>query len=384
MTEFYQDREQTKAKHEILRRYLESFAHKVVRTYGSIDFVDAFCGPWEERDVTGLTDTSIGIALEKLNKVAETLEKVDKPKIRCIFNEKDSNAFRKLAEFVDQNRQRFPLLEIHMLHGEFEQNAFEIERLSQNKFMLLFVDPTGWSGFSPEALKTLIGQRESEVIINFMRSFVERFLCPPGPDQEIRLAEVLGAKRAQALSGQYVGIEKLENELVAVLKNDFGFRFAASSPIHNPDKDQIQFKLFYATHHPAGMEVMRDSEFKALSEHDQERFRKTQDSRQQSLFGEEPQVLGPYLRKRKEHLHNLSSHIRKRLSGSSHALKFMNLRAELQQTHYLREAEIKDCIVTLANEGAIEPTWEKRNGRRPGSEDHIFLTDEGKLDARSD
>ncbi|WP_421701130.1 three-Cys-motif partner protein TcmP [Aliiroseovarius sp.] len=373
MNGLYKDREQTEAKHEILRRYLESFAHKVGRTYETIDYVDAFCGPWEERDSKDLSDTSIAIALGKLQSVAETLDTNGRKRIRCIFNEKTAKSFAKLQAYVEANRGKFPLLEIHTLHGTFENNAGKIKELATHKFMLLFVDPTGWSGFSPDALGTLIGQRNSEVIINFMRSFIVRHLCPPGPEQMDRLTDLLGEKRAKRLAGQHLPITKIEEELFEVLKDDLGFRFAAKSPIHNPDKDQVHFHLFYGTHHPAGMQVMRDAEYKALSQHDRNRFEKKEDQYQFSLFGEDLEVQGPYLQARQEHASGLAGAILKRLQTSSPSLKFATLRAEMQETHYLKEAEIKDVVVELADAGKIEPTWKLRKGRRPKDDDCIYL-----------
>jgi len=71
LNDFYRDREQSQAKHEILRRYLTPFANKILHAWPSIDFIDGFAGPWENRDEDGFSDTSIGIALETLSRVAE-------------------------------------------------------------------------------------------------------------------------------------------------------------------------------------------------------------------------------------------------------------------------------------------------------------------------
>ena len=79
MSEFlYDEREQTKAKHDLLRRYLERFAYKILHGYGAADFIDGFSGPWENKDRRRFRDTSFGIALETLNTAAANLaEHVD-------------------------------------------------------------------------------------------------------------------------------------------------------------------------------------------------------------------------------------------------------------------------------------------------------------------
>lgn len=46
MTDPYTGREQTKAKHFILKRYLQALAFKVLR-YFDITYVDGFSGPWK-------------------------------------------------------------------------------------------------------------------------------------------------------------------------------------------------------------------------------------------------------------------------------------------------------------------------------------------------
>jgi hypothetical protein len=44
----YLNREQTKAKHFILRRYLQALVFKVLR-YFDVAYVDGFSGPWETK-----------------------------------------------------------------------------------------------------------------------------------------------------------------------------------------------------------------------------------------------------------------------------------------------------------------------------------------------
>ena len=143
----YDEREQTKAKHDLLRRYLERFAYKILHGYGAADFIDGFSGPWENKDRTRFRDTSFGIALETLNTAAANLAEQGKPaRVRCIFNEKDTAAAKDLADFVERVRPEFPHVEIHALTGSFEDNAPRIDRLATHPFRLVFVDPTGWTG----------------------------------------------------------------------------------------------------------------------------------------------------------------------------------------------------------------------------------------------
>jgi len=172
----YVGREQTLAKHDILRRYLEPFSIKILPAWKSIDFIDGFSGPWENTDKENLSDTSIGISLRILSGVAEASGHTSQsPRIRCIFNEKDRKTYSRLLDYIERARIEFPLIEIKTFQGEFSENAAAIRKAANNAYQLLFVDPTGYTGFPPSAL-SLFGNRSSEIIVNFMRSFMERFV----------------------------------------------------------------------------------------------------------------------------------------------------------------------------------------------------------------
>jgi hypothetical protein len=60
----YSDREQTKAKHFILKRYLQALAFKVLRFY-DITYVDGFSGPWKSQ-TEDFADSSFMIAISVL------------------------------------------------------------------------------------------------------------------------------------------------------------------------------------------------------------------------------------------------------------------------------------------------------------------------------
>ena len=196
----YQNREQTEAKHAILRRYLVPFAQKILRTYGSLDFIDGFSGPWENRDEDRLTDTSIGIALETLSAVVEDVRRTQPAaKVCCIFNELNGKAFTKLSEFVERHGSNFPSVDVRIFQGRFEDNASVIRSASTNRFRLLFVDPKGYTGFPPSVLSEFKG-RNTEIFVNVMRSFLVRFVSGAHEDSRaIAFGSALWSRRFQAI-----------------------------------------------------------------------------------------------------------------------------------------------------------------------------------------
>lgn len=375
MPDFYFDREQSEAKHDILRRYLTPFAHKILSRWKSIDFIDGFAGPWDNVDEEELSDTSIGIALKTLSEVAESKGHSPRDRrIRCQFNEAKSSAFDKLKAFIDRSRVSFPLLKIEIYKGKFSDNAYQIRRDANHQFQLLFVDPTGYTGFPPSSLEPFRG-RSSEVIVNFMRSFIERFVSGDHEDRAKALAGLVGKRRADFLLETGLTIERLEAEYLSMLRGDLGYRYAAMSPIHNPNRDQIHFNLAYATHSPIGLDEMRRAEFAALSIHDRRRFEKHDDSQTEDLFGGALEVHGPYSKARMAHRKSVPTRVRELLTGKPEGMPFSEVAALLQQTLYLRSSEISDAIVEMSASGEIEPSWVARRGLKPRNDDRIIISD---------
>lgn len=377
MDNLYVGREQSLAKHNILRQYIEPFAFKIVQQWDSLDFVDCFSGPWKNNDSVTLSDTSIGVSLRTLSGVAEKLgHTVENRRIRCIFNEADPLSYALLQKFVEAHRDSYPLLEIKIFSGKFEDNAPQIKAACKSRFQLLFVDPTGWTGFSPEALSLFKG-RSTEVIVNMMRSFIARFVSGDHEHRDVALAGLVGEKRARYLIDTGLTIKTVEEEYLRMLRGTLGYKYAGFSPIHNPDKNEIQFNLAYATHHPAGMEVMRQAEFTALTDHDRIRYDKSKDNATPDLFSDfenELEILGPYLRQRKLHLSNAANVITSVVSENPRGLPFDEVAALAQQSLYLKQSEISDVITEMASQGLIKPTWKERNGRKPVKKDLIAFS----------
>jgi len=368
LNDFYFNREQSQAKHDILRRYLVPFANKILSKWPSVDFIDGFSGPWRNVDTDNLTDTSIGIALSTLSEVAEKKGHTSSDQqIRCIFNEADPEAYARLKSFVDRSKRDFPLLKVNIFEGKFEKNAVKIKQAADHSFQLLFVDPTGYSGFPPSSLLHFKG-RSSEIIVNFMRSFIERFVSGDHEANISALIGLVGEKRARFLQDTGLTINTVEKEYLKMLRSDLGYKFAGYSPIHNPDKNEIHFNLAYGTNHFAGMEVMRNAEFGALTDHDRRRFQKSLIAKGNDLFGEmldEMEILGPYLRVRKKHLQTAERVLLQLISEHPQGLDFSELAASAQQSLFLKRAELGDVIGEMAKANLVKATWLDRGGKKP-------------------
>lgn len=141
--EYYKGREQTYLKHFFLERYLERVTYNIGSFANEFVYVDGFSGPWKSGD-EALDDTSFMIAIKKLREVRDGLAKVGRtPKIRCMFVEKEPGPYRALEAAVRDVTD----IQIETLNGEFEHSIPEVLKFVGNAFSLVFIDPTGWTGF---------------------------------------------------------------------------------------------------------------------------------------------------------------------------------------------------------------------------------------------
>src|SRR5437867_2328429 len=169
---YYRGREQTYLKHFFLERYLERVAYVIGYSQPQFVYVDGFSGPWKSEG-EAFQDTSFIIAINQLRRVRDGLAKIGKqPRIRCLFIEKDPKAFGALEKAIS-NVSDF---EAKALPGEFEKLIPDILRFIGQSFALVFIDPSGWTGFGLEKIKPILQHRPCEVLVNFMFDYINRFL----------------------------------------------------------------------------------------------------------------------------------------------------------------------------------------------------------------
>lgn len=361
MDEFlYGEREQTKAKHDLLRRYLERFAYKILYGFGAVDFIDGFSGPWANKDRTRFRDTSFGIALETLNTVAAALsEQGRSARVRCIFNEKDPVAAQDLAGYVARVRPEFPHVEIHALSGSFEDGAPRIDRLATHPFRLVFVDPTGWTGYPLDALRTVC-KGHCELILNFMHEHIQRHLHHPSEGRERWLRALVGDDIAAELAGRELPAEDIREAVLRMFKTELRFTYACHSPIEMVEKRRLHFSMIYGTSAEEGVFVLREAERSALPDH--EWTVKDRRARGQlSMFDDEEHSPGPYGTLRRGHLADLPALVAELARQTGDApWAFERFAAAIMEKHYVSRTEVKKQIAELARQGLIMPTWKAR------------------------
>jgi three-Cys-motif partner protein len=107
MENAYLNREQTEAKHYILKNYLRTMANKIFEGgFDSLAYIDGFSGPWKSA-TEDYSDTSFMIALRELQAVVDQyLQRGKSKKIRCFFVEENKTAFQEMQQAVSLKCER--------------------------------------------------------------------------------------------------------------------------------------------------------------------------------------------------------------------------------------------------------------------------------------
>lgn len=263
--EDYTGRGQTYVKHLFLREYLLALAFKILQSpYIKPDFlyVDGFSGPWRS-EATSHTDTSFNVALSVLTDVAQQLRAGGKTlRMRAVFVEKNPESFAAMAQAV----KRFDAVGTIVIFGEFEDAIDEIVRLVDGAFVFSFVDPTGWTGLALDRIAPLLRLR-GEVLINFMTNSVNRHLgleSVRGGFNQYFGGVGWEREYLDALKAHQTREEAVRLTYLSRLKSICRYDYVGTTRVRFQDRQRTYFHLAYGTRHPAGMEVFRTVEKKAV------------------------------------------------------------------------------------------------------------------------
>ena len=384
MTDPYCGREQTRAKHFILERYLQALAFKVL-TFSDVTYVDGFSGPWRT-ETEDFSDSSFMIAIRTLLEVQEKMhrERGIKRNIRCFFSEENPNTFTRLERSVRQFHMPDDGFEIKTYSGKFENAVAEIQAFIGSSFPLIFIDPTGWTGYPLDKIKPLFDRNKCEVLINFMFDFLNRFTYSQDEATVRSIDPILGGPGWQnhldpGLS-RGLAVEKLFRE---TLKGVGSFKYVVSTKIDKATEDRLHFFITYATKHLEGLRVFRQTEYDARRLHERnranakERRRRARTGMADLFSDHQASVKEATIEEIVEEQSALATvELIAILSRSSH-LRFDSVVGELLERYMLRETNIKDICVELAAAGQIENTWGKGK-RKPSDESLIKLKAESE------
>ena len=383
MADPYSGREQTQAKHYILERYLQALAYKVL-SFNDLTYVDGFSGPWQTA-TEDFSDSSFMIAIRTLLDVQEQIRaraSPDRtnPKIRCYFSESNFDTFKNLQRAVSPHHRPADGFEVETYYGRFEDAVDDIDAYIGRSFPLIFIDPTGWTGYPFERIKKLfVSRQRCEVLINFMSDFVYRFSHRDNEKIVQSLNEILGGpgweSRLDTTLPRGLALEKLFRE---ALKASGGFLSVVSAKIERATTDRTHFSIMYATKQLPGLKVFRETEYKALHFHGENKAI-AKERRREEQTGISDMFAAGHATVKEESIAELVAQQEEEASATLLAylrihgeVRFDLVLTKLLEEYMLRETNIKDMCVRMAKAGKIENTWGKGN-RKPRDTSSIRL-----------
>lgn len=261
---WYEGREPALVKHTFLDTYMPAQIPKVVSWADTFAYVDLFAGPWQSKS-GDFSDTSFGIALRHMSEAKAKQASLGKSvKMVAHLVEKDPNNYSMLVEAV----KRFPKVETRSYPGTAEQHADTIAAaIPSNAFRFVVIDPKGIPDV--RRFRRLIEPRNTEVLLNFMLQFANRFASSQDrmPTLEGWLGNLQDGSEWRSIFAALSGAEReaaISERARLALKEMGNYQFAPALTVDETHVDRTLYKLIFLTRHSAGMRVFRDAHLRAL------------------------------------------------------------------------------------------------------------------------
>jgi three-Cys-motif partner protein len=284
-------------------------------------------------------------------------------RIRCFFSETDPTAYAQMVAAVSPFNNPAEGFEIKTYHGRFEDAVDEINAFIGKSFPLIFIDPTGWTGYPIAKLKPLFARPKCEVVINFMYEFINRFANSDDPDIVASLDPILGGPgwrdRLDSSLPRGAAVEKLFRETIADALN---LPFVVSTRIDKATAERPHFFLTYGTKNREGLIVFRDTEYAALREHAKNRAQASERKRVEKT-GIDDLFADHHAEVREATIDSIVDEQKARAKDrllivlERGPVPFAKVVEGILRSFMLRETHVKDICVALAKEGQIENSW---------------------------
>lgn len=375
----YAGREQSYVKHVFLESYLERLVHKTASTFQHIVYVDGFAGPWQSANER-FEDTSFGIALNALRRAKATWKSQRRDvQMSAHLVEREPSAYQHLARVPS----RYPDIDVRTYNEDFLIALPAVMKaIPARAFTFFFIDPKGWR-IRLHDLAPLLSRPHSEVIFNFMFDFINRAAGIKDATVVSGLNDLIpfGDWRRKLEEAERSGVITpddrkaiLVEAFTASLKKLGSYDYVAETTVLRPLTDRPLYCLFYATRHPKGIEVFRDSQISALHEESKTRAATRvrhiatttgQGELFESLHDMAPAKLESFLSEQATQAEQTLLDLAPR---SPQVSTYDSLRAQVLAKHVVKVADVNRIAARLYRETRLLfPDWEK-NRRVPQPE----------------
>jgi three-Cys-motif partner protein len=316
----------TRAKHELLRRYLQAWMPILAQGgFPNILYIDGFAGPGR---YAGGEDGSPIIAVKSALEHATRI----KGNILFLFVEEKSDRADVLRECLDSlvipSNFRIKVAAGQKFAEAFDElRQFYTDRNRPLPPTFAFIDPFGWTGAPFSLVRFILGQPSCEVFVTFMYEEINRFLSHR--DQPANFDEFFGAStwRDGLLLAKPSDRNRFLHDLyLRQLKETAGAKYARSFQMRNTS-GLTDYYLFYATNNPLGLRKMKEAMWR-VDETGEFTFSDATNPNQLILIGREPRF--DVLAKQ------LNDHFRGREIALSEIEEFVLAETPFRETHYKR------------------------------------------------
>jgi three-Cys-motif partner protein len=253
----------TKAKHDLLCRYLGGWFPILSRYRGRVIFLDGFAGPgiYEEGE-----PGSPVVALETLLDHSY-LGRMNDCEFLFVFNEWDKSRYASLERVINELTQRRgglpPNIKVGLYNKNFTELATDILQQIEGRSLaptFAFLDPFGYKDTPMGVIQRLLSFNRCELFIYFDFNSAMRFSTSGNVDRrfealfgtdEFKSAPEAGEKRKVFLHDLY------QRQLSQVC----GFEYVQSFEMIN-DKNRTPYYLFYCTRNLKGLATMKEAMWK--------------------------------------------------------------------------------------------------------------------------
>ena len=335
----------TKAKHEILRRYLGAWFPILGSKNPRIIYIDGFCGPG--RYLGGEEGSPIIALKAALNHQPVLVNS----RVNFLFIDERADRISHLKTEISSlgipdNFHIDPKI------NEFENTITEIlddlERKGNNLFpTFAFIDPFGFKGAPFSLVERLLGNPRTEVFINIMMDYVNRFAEHPSPTDRQHIKDLLGASDTE--------IDEVVNSQDRILT----FRQLYQDKLNKYAKfvryfemrdhrNKIIYYLFFAGNHPLGHARMKEAFWKVDSQSGFS-FSDRTDPNQPVLFELDSSV-------------NLAKELKKHFFGTTQMSE--NVITFVENETAYTESQAKKALIRLENSDEILVDQTKSDGKK--------------------
>ncbi len=251
----------TRAKHEILRRYLGAWFGIIGDRAPNIVYIDGFCGPGRYEN------GEIGSPIIALREAIKHSDRLSNNQVIFIFVDEDPERIAHLRREL----QGFPHREnfsIHTIAGQFERELSKLlDDLTAEGARLAptfaLVDPFGFKGIPFNLVRRLLTEQSTEVFVNVMVDSLNRWLTHPDAKIRQHIVELFGTEEvltiAQGSGNRVAALRALYQKQLSECA-----RFVRYFEMRNR-RDRVIYYLFFAGNHPLGHVKMKEAFWKVDS-----------------------------------------------------------------------------------------------------------------------